>query len=187
MSPTVTFELGGAALATAHRAALSRMYQQVFSAPPFLASGTTVEEHAATLDGYARLPGFALSLARDGHRLVGFAYGHRLPPDHRWWEGFRMDIPPDLAAEWEGRSYTLVDLAVEESHRRTGIGRRLVEALLAPRREERVLLSTQPTAEPAHAFYRATGWELVGRKGPIPDVLPPYWDIYLRRLVPPAQ
>ncbi|HZG02546.1 MAG TPA: GNAT family N-acetyltransferase [Streptomyces sp.] len=182
MTAGITVELGDAALAAAHRAAVCRMRHRVFSAPPFVASSASMREYEALFDGYLREPGFGVALALHSDRVVGFAYCHRLSADHRWWEGFPGGVPEDLSAEWEGRTCTLVDLAVEESRRRTGVGRMLVDSLLSTRREERALLSAQPTAAAAHAFYRATGWELVGRKGPIPGVVPPYWDIYLRRI-----
>ncbi|MGA5703687.1 GNAT family N-acetyltransferase [Peterkaempfera bronchialis] len=188
MTPEVTTELGGVHLAVAHRTALCRMQHQVFSSPPFVTSVRSVQEQEKVFDGLLESRGFGICLARYDGRIVGFAYGHRLPVDHLWWHGFPVDIPEHLSAEWEGRTFTLVDLAVAEGFRRQGLGRRLVDGLLASRPEERVLLSTQPAAGAAHAFYQATGWLLVGRKGPIEGVVPPYWDIYvrpIRRVDPP--
>lgn len=184
MAADITLERGGPELAAAHRAAVCRMQHQVFSSPPFVASATSVQEYETAFDGYLRCPGFGISLALSRGQVVGFAYGHRLPPNHRWWGGFLIDIPKHLSTEWEGRTCTVVDLAVADSFRRGGIGRALVDSLLSTRHEERALLSVQPTASAAHAFYRATGWELIGRKGPIPGVVPPYWDIYLRPVRP---
>lgn len=182
MAPDVTMELGDASLAAGRREEICRMHYDVFTSPPFVTSATSPQEHEAALDGYMKSPEFAVTLALREDRLVGFAYGHRLPADHGWWQGFPLGIHEDLSAEWEGRTCTLVDLAVARSARRSGIGRLLVNALLSSRREERVLLSVQPTAAAAQRFYRSTGWEFVGRKGPIPGVTPPHWDIYLRPL-----
>jgi ribosomal protein S18 acetylase RimI-like enzyme len=182
MRPAVTIELGGVQLAASHRTVLCQMQHRIFSSPPFVSSARSVQEQEAVFDGLLESQDFSICLARCDRRVVGFAYGHCLPVDHLWWHGFPFDIPHHLSAEWEGRTFTLVDLAVGEGFRRQGLGSRLVSGLFSSRYEERALLSTQPAAKAAHAFYRATGWRLIGRKGPIKGVVPPYWDIYLRRI-----
>lgn len=180
MTPGIRFEVGGRELASAHRAAVSRMHHRIFSRPPFISTVADAEEQQAVFDDLLAADRFGICLARTGDELVGFAYGHRLPVDHRWWTRFLIPVPEEVADEWEGRTFALVDLAVDERHRGRGVGRELVAALLGSRSEERAILSTQPDAEAAHAFYRSCGWQLIGRKGPIPGVVPPFWDIYLR-------
>jgi ribosomal protein S18 acetylase RimI-like enzyme len=182
MAPDVRIELGDARLAAGRREEICLLHHEVFSSSPFVTTVTSPREHEAVLDAYMRSPEFSVSLALREDRLLGFAYGHRLPVDHGWWEGFPSGVEDEVSAEWEGRTCTLVDLAVERPSRRSGIGSRLVDELLSSRGEERALLSVQPTADAAQRFYTSTGWDLVGRKGPIPGVTPPHWDIYLRAL-----
>ena len=187
MTGGLSIETGGPELASLHRTDICRLHYSIFSAPPFVTSISGVEQQMAVFDDLLEKDAFTVSIARAGEMLIGFAYGHRLPVDHLWWGRFLVDIPQSLTDEWEGRTFTLVDLAVDERHRREGLGRRLVQTLLAGRREERVILSTQPSADDAHAFYSASGWQLIGRKGPIPGAVPPFWDIYLREIRPDAE
>jgi len=63
---------------------------------------------------------------------------------------------------WNGTLW-IWEFHVDESHRRRGIGRRLMEALAEKSRNEgfRALgLETQNTNTPAIAFYRALGFEI---------------------------
>ncbi|MEU6034700.1 GNAT family N-acetyltransferase [Actinomadura sp. NPDC047616] len=183
MDSRVSVRVGGRDLAVACHDAIRTLHDDVFLRPPFEYAPTAPQDHDATLREIREDPTFGIAVAGTGpDDLVGFAYGHRLPPDHRWWTRFPEPLPDDIVAEWEGRTFALIDLAVAARWRRRGIGRRLVETLLTSRDEERAVLSVQPSASAAHALYEETGWRLVGRKGPIPGVIPPYWDIYLRPL-----
>lgn len=172
----------GPACAEDHLDGISRLYVATFSASPFVWSGADEHEHRAMLARIRRDPTFDMAMALHAGTVIGFAYGHRLPADHGWWNDFPTALPPDLTAEWDGRTFALVDLAVEASWRRLGVGDRLLGLLLGRRTEERAILSVQPTAVDAQTFYRRLGWCRVGRKGPMPDVHPPYWDIFVRTL-----
>ena len=72
------------------------------------------------------------------------------------------------AALWlEGRDAELGDLAVARDRRRSGLGRRLVEAAVeeaAGRGAERIFLQVRESNEAALALYRSTGFRRIGRK-----------------------
>jgi ribosomal protein S18 acetylase RimI-like enzyme len=93
-------------------------------------------------------------------------------------------VPAEVTREWSGRTFAVIDLAVELSARQQGIGRRLLDTLLDSRPEQRATLAVQPQAEGSHAFYRAVGgWHLVGRQD-TPALVSPQFDIYIRALKP---
>lgn len=182
MTGGVLIRTGGLHLALRHRTAVCAMHHRAFSTPPLRTSASTATEQEAAFDHLLENEAFSISVALRGGRLQGFAYGHRLPPEHRWWEQFTHPVPGDVSEEWTGRTCALIDLVVHESCRRQGLARQLVRAFLGTRAEERALLSVRPANEAAHCFYRADGWTFVGRKGPITEVVPAYWDIYRKQI-----
>jgi GNAT superfamily N-acetyltransferase len=179
-------ELGGGELAAGLADRICQLYDAVFSAPPFTWSPGDSDEHRRMLTDLLADKTFAIAVAREGGELAGFAYGCRLPVTHGWWGGFPQPLPAAFTAEREGRTYTLTDFAVEPALRGRGIGRQLHDALLDSREEERAVLSVQPTALATQQIYLHWGWRHVGRKGPLADAHPPYWDIYVRSLATPG-
>lgn len=175
-------DIGAAELAIAHHDAITRLYDEVFLRPPFAFTDGASAEHDAGLARMRALFGFGIAVATHRGALVAFGYGYPLPVDHRWWEGFPAPLPRAFTREWPGRTFTIEDLAVDARYRRDGVARRLLAALLDSRDEERAVLSVQPTAAAAHVFYDATGWHKLGRKGPMPGVVPSHWDIYTKEL-----
>ena len=71
------------------------------------------------------------------------------------------------AIEFDGDAGKLAALAVDEDHRRGGIGRMLVEAMEAEARSRGCALLFLTTSEhraAAHAFYERIGLEYTGRR-----------------------
>ncbi len=103
-------------------------------------------------------PGFDAVAAWRGDELVGFGYGHR-NESPSWWDDW---VRPHLTAVGRGdvldSSFVVVQLDVAPAWHRNGIGRRLLNALLAGRREPRVLLTTQGGPNPARGFYQQLGF-----------------------------
>jgi ribosomal protein S18 acetylase RimI-like enzyme len=56
-------------------------------------------------------------------------------------------LSEELTAEWNGRTFAVIDLAVREDHRKRGIGRALLNSLLTDRPEQRATLTVQPDAK----------------------------------------
>jgi len=82
--------------------------------------------------------------AYEGDRLVGLAIAER--------------------RDWN-RSLWVWELGVEEEHRRTGVGTKLVEALTRVAKDLNlriIVCETQNTNVPAIEFYRKTGFEVDG-------------------------
>ncbi|RDI54149.1 GNAT family N-acetyltransferase [Nocardia mexicana] len=137
------------------------------------------------LERFLRDPTFGVALAQTTESLVGFAYGVGLKPDTPWWDGFREPVPDTVTHEWPGRTFAVIDLAVQQDWRRQGLGRHLLDVLLGSRGEERATLAVQPQATASHAFYEAVGgWRLIGRRD-TPDYMSPQFDIYVRGVANP--
>lgn len=176
---TASVRVGKAAIARAHFEDVCALYDEVFSASPFRWVPEEAEHHRRSLAQLMTDPTFAIAVAMSGEQLVGFAYGVALPATTGWWRGFDPPLEQTLTTEREGRTFALIDLAVRERSRGTGLGRGLVDALLNSRPEERATLSVQPTAEATKQFYLHTGWSYVGRKEATPPSVSPQWDVFV--------
>ncbi|MFE6861884.1 GNAT family N-acetyltransferase [Nocardia sp. NPDC057668] len=162
---------------------IGALYMRVFSEPPNIPD--TPANHRATMIRLLADASVAIVLADDSDDgLVGFAYGYGLT-SNRWWQGLREPVTPEFTEEWEGRTFAVIDVGVAPDRRRQGIGRSLMDALLAGLPYERVTLGMIPAlGETAGAFYTATGWTLVGRQDSPPDAgwTSPEFDVYVREL-----
>jgi ribosomal protein S18 acetylase RimI-like enzyme len=103
---------------------------------------------------YEWLEGEGTFLAIEGDAAVGLV------------SVFLMDEEPGTAH--------LVSMWVEPEHRRRGLGRRLIEAVLGWARErqaERIRLWVTETNEDARRLYRSTGFVETGDRQPLPSDL----------------
>ena len=102
--------------------------------------------------------------------------------DTKWWDNFLSPVAAEVVTERPDRTFAVIDFGVQQAFRGQGLGRRLLDALLADRREERATLAVEPEAENSQGFYRHLGWRLVGRlKGGEGDTAP-FFDIYVLAL-----
>ncbi|MEV4126118.1 GNAT family N-acetyltransferase [Nocardia sp. NPDC049707] len=184
-SDAVSIRVGTADDTSKHFDAICTLYDEAFSAPPFVWPPTESTRHRDMLKRMITDPGFGIALAQSNDALIGFAYGTALSANTGWWQGFQQSVPDELTQEWPGRTFAVIDLAVQTSARRHGIGRRLLDTLLDSRPEQRATLAVQPQAADSHAFYAAIGrWRLIGRQD-TPGMLSPQFDIYVKELDSP--
>jgi ribosomal protein S18 acetylase RimI-like enzyme len=155
------------------------LYDTVFSQPPFRWTDEESQHHRQSLARLIMNPTFALVTADAAGELVGFAYGLALKPDTQWWSGMTEPLPDELTAEWNGRTFALIDLAVREDYRKRGIGRALINALLDSRPEQRATLTVQPVATDTKEFYDHLGWQRVGTIQAPTGAVSSFFDVYL--------
>jgi ribosomal protein S18 acetylase RimI-like enzyme len=161
---------------------ICELYDMVFSQPPFSWTSERSAAHRKDLERLLARPLFGAATAHVDTELVGFGYGAPLQPDTHWWQGAVAPLPRELTAEWPGRTFAVIDFGVRPGYRRQGIGRALLDVLLAGREEERATLAVRPTATDAQAFYQHTGWRKVGRVAGAPGQPAPFFDLYVIRL-----
>jgi GNAT superfamily N-acetyltransferase len=184
MNTSVTVSLGTATTARQLFESVYRLYHATFSKPPYQWPADEAEKYPQRFDYLVASPTFGIAIAQRNAEVVGFAYGHTLRRDTKWWDGFVTPVSEDVTMERAGRTFALVDFAVAESVRGTGIGRRLHETLLGSRQEERATLAMEPRAHQARAIYEHWGWRVIGRlRGPATDFAPEF-DIMVLPLKP---
>ena len=148
-------------------AALAAVYRRVHAADLHLIDHTTptVEER---LLWTAEAPGFQAAVGYVDGELAGAVLGCPLPPETLWWRDLTDAQRPDLAVEWEGRTFAVCEAFVLPEHRRHRLGVRMMNELLEQRKEERVSLAVSETNTRVwHALQRLR-FEHVGDLVPFP-------------------
>jgi ribosomal protein S18 acetylase RimI-like enzyme len=146
---------------------LVAVYRAAMAAPPFFETEVEAGWFAQELADEVTGPGYRCWTARDGDRLIGFAYGLPTPevPADGWYGALR-DAVGDRASEWLAGQFAVVWIAVHPDRRGRGLGRRLLERLLAGAGSERAWLITHDLDTPARALYRSLGFRELGH-GPL--------------------
>lgn len=103
---------------------------------------------------HSTYPGFLGLLARDRwtRQPVGLGYGHTDRPG-QWWHNRVQPQLPEEYQDWLDDCFVVVELAVLPAFRRRGIGRQIMEQLLADRPEARAALSTEQDNRAARSLY----------------------------------
>jgi GNAT superfamily N-acetyltransferase len=144
----------------------SEVYAEAAKTDPF----ATVERFAQGLDGWSSRPGWTCVVGYDGDQAVGYAYGAPLPKRAPWWGGLLTKVPANVVKETGHRTYALSELMVRIPWRKTGVARRLHDALLKDRPEERATLLVDQEHPKVHSLYESWGWQTLGDLRPrIPD------------------
>jgi ribosomal protein S18 acetylase RimI-like enzyme len=146
--PTPTYQIQPFGLASPHVPGIQRVYQAVW-------------QHDAPLwlHAHAAYPGFrGLVALDDGGAVVGFAYGATDRPGQWWHEQIAPILGPERTARNLADSFVVIELAVLAAHRRHGLGRRLMRALLTDLPNAQATLSTQVNNVAARALYTDLGF-----------------------------
>jgi GNAT superfamily N-acetyltransferase len=156
--------------------ALCEVYADAYGAVP----GEDVREKSGAFrvraTGALGAANYSLVTARADDRLVGFAFGYSLRPTTGWWEGLRPKPPTGFTAETGTRTVVLAEIEVRRAWQGHGIGRRLHDAFLALRSDERATLASNPEATDTHALYERWGWD---RLGTVPGGPAEYYGEYV--------
>ncbi|GAB3945570.1 hypothetical protein GCM10029976_071570 [Kribbella albertanoniae] len=122
--------------------------------------------HFATdqLPTHAGRDDFRLVAARD-ESVLGFAYGVTGWPGQWWSDRIAAAIPAELAAEWIGGHFEVVELAVIPEAQGRGLGAALMTALMDGLPHRKALLTTYVDDRAAPRLYRRLGWQVL-----VPDL-----------------
>jgi ribosomal protein S18 acetylase RimI-like enzyme len=96
--------------------------------------------------------------AVDEGRLVGIAYGYVGEPGQWWHDQVAAAMSREVAETWLVGAFEVCELHVRPSHQQQGLGRRLLDGLLAGPVAPTAVLTTPDEETRARGFYRAAGW-----------------------------
>jgi hypothetical protein len=146
--------------------AMRALYAEVYAEPPYCEG----EEHLHRfVEHYAEevcKAGFSLAVAFDDDQLVGAAHGWTMPPGV-WFSSPTSDPPPEILNQTK---FAIMEWMVRKPYRQAGVGRRLLDLVLADRSEPYAILASNPAA-PARLIYDRLGWRLCGTTQP--SLMPP--------------
>lgn len=156
-----SYELLDGSGARKHLEQLVELYGEVYAEPPYLEGPEHVASFRRHITRAVDLPGFALALAANDYTLIGAAYGFTLPAG-QWMEPSTEEPPADIR---DVPKFNIAEWMVRAPFRGAGIGRRLLDMLLADRSEPWAVLANNPAA-PARRVYERWGWKVSGRIEP---------------------
>jgi ribosomal protein S18 acetylase RimI-like enzyme len=147
---------------------LVAVYRAAMGAAPFFETEVETGWFAEELAGEVEEDGYRCWVATEDDRVVGFAYGLPTPeiPADGWYGLVREAVGPAAAERWLAGQFAVVWIAVRPDHRGSGLGRRLLERLLAEAGTDRAWLITHDLDSPARALYRSLGFRQLGH-GPL--------------------
>jgi GNAT superfamily N-acetyltransferase len=153
---------------------LQDVYRVVFSAPPYSEEPGMVDRFAEWIAEESKDLGFQMSVALCGEKIIGFAYGY-VHPAGKWWRGTDRSISEDVKS---ADKFAVMEWAVIPEERGQGIGKQLMEKLLATRAEPYATLTVSPAAD-AREIYERWGWRHVAstKPGKMPSM-----DVMLKEL-----
>lgn len=128
----------------------------------------SVERFAERLDRHATEPGWEAVIAYAADQPVGYAYVNTLATDDRWWARMTQPLPEGFTSI---STAALKEIMVRTPWRGTGTARRIHDALLANRTEDRVTLSVNPQAGDGkvQALYTTWGYASFNEQQPSPE------------------
>lgn len=115
------------------RAQLVRVYQDVFSRPPWNEPPEAVSAFAERALLHAQRPAFRCVTAyhTDGGDLVGFAYGYTSASGQWWHDTITAVLSAEEVEQWFSNAFELVELAVLPTAQGQGIGGQLHDRIFA--------------------------------------------------------
>jgi GNAT superfamily N-acetyltransferase len=120
-------------------------------------------ERTAHARSHLQRPGLRGVAALEGERLVGIGYGQPGSAGQWWHDVVVTAVSADRgraeAEDWLGSCFEVVELHVVPNHQGHGIGRRVLQQLLAEADERTAALSAlEPDGSPARRLYTAQGF-----------------------------
>lgn len=147
----------------AQLARAAALYAAVFAEPPYEddpeASRVSFPERVRR---YADTkPHFRLLLAWDGRQqLAGLALGTGIAAGDWWRDRIVALLTTEEQAMWlREECFSVAELAVSPAHRRTGVARSLMDAVLTDLPYETAVLGCHAAAGPARRLYASLGWQ----------------------------
>jgi ribosomal protein S18 acetylase RimI-like enzyme len=95
---------------------------------------------------------------RDDDLLVGIAYGYLGAPGQWWHDQVRQALTREQTATWLDGAFEVCELHVRPALQGLGLGRGLLDDLLADTPALTAVLTTPDADTRARGFYRAAGW-----------------------------
>jgi GNAT superfamily N-acetyltransferase len=122
------------------------------------ATRTDARSRRSVLTSHLGRRGLRAVAALDQHQLVGIAYGYLGGPGQWWHDQVQLAMDAELARTWLADAFEVCELHVRPPQQGKGLGRQLLDQLLAGTDAATAVLTTPDHETRARSFYRAAGW-----------------------------
>ncbi|WP_203579795.1 GNAT family N-acetyltransferase [Microbacterium hibisci] len=163
LSPPVV-ELWSAQADAAVWNAVTRLFVEAFSAPPYDEDPGRLGEIAVWGPELLATPGGTLAVATQDSAILGFGLGRTLSSDAGWQRLLRRCDTAETTslADAADDVFVIQELATAAAARRRGVAELCLTRLLESRCEAHVVLGVYAQAEPAQRFYARLGYRVLG-------------------------
>jgi hypothetical protein len=134
------------------------LYAEIYAEPPYCEGPEYVARFAEHYVEELDLPGFSLASATDGDLLVGACYGWTMAAG-RWFRSPTVEPPAEIL---NAEKFAIMEWMVRRPYRQLGIGRRLLDLVLAGRPEPYAILASNPDAPARRIYEKHLGWQFCG-------------------------
>jgi GNAT superfamily N-acetyltransferase len=144
--------------------AIARLYADAFAEPPYDEDpARSLIEFPQRIRRYAaEKPEFRLRTATEDGDLVGFVLGTGIGPGDWWRDRLNATLAAPHRARWlEQQQFGVAELVVKPSHRRSGLGRALMNDVLDGLPYNSALLACYPDAVAPQRLYTSLGWTVI--------------------------
>lgn len=150
----MTTEAWGRAELLAHADEVLDVYAEAMEV-----SRSAARSRRSVLAGHLERQGLRGVAALERGRLVGITYGYRGEPGQWWHDHVAAAMGEQLARTWLSSAFEVCELHVRPEHQGTGLGRTVLEQLLADTGAATAVLTTPDRETRARRFYRIGGWQ----------------------------
>ncbi|MFF0340051.1 GNAT family N-acetyltransferase [Kribbella sp. NPDC004875] len=145
---------------------LGEVFGAAFGAPGYEDTQSDGAAFAAEqLPAHAARDDFKLVTAQVDGAVAGFAYGFTGQRGQWWPDRVAQAVSAELAAEWIGGHFEVVELAVVPGAQGRCLGTALMGELMLDLPHRKALLTTYVDDRPAPRLYRRMGWQVL-----VPDL-----------------
>lgn len=140
----------------------AHVYARAFAQAPYYSDPVRMEvEYLRNLrERHGRKPGLTPIVAVTRGEVTGTAYGYHLRPNDWWGDMVAAALGQEARAVWLEDAFAVVEVGVLPGAQGRGVGRGMVQALLAGRPERTAVLSTRVDARAQH-LYRKLGFDVL--------------------------
>jgi len=154
---------------------IAELYAEAFAEPPYGDDRErSLVEFPDRVRRYAEVkPEFRLLVATEGQALFGFVLGTGIGPGDWWWERVNTVLDTPTRAEWlEPQQFSVAELVVSPTRRRSGVGRALMHRVLVGLPYDSALLACYPDAVAPQRLYSSLGWVVIDPHARVSETQP---------------
>ncbi len=111
-----------------------------------------------SLPGMTCMPGFIASIAQRDDEIAGFACGHEAAPHQPWASRVFAALAAQGFEDWTRDTFEFADIVVHPDVQGQGIGRLLLDAVIAKVSHRYCILVTYNGPHAAKRLYLRAGW-----------------------------